>query len=283
MGGKLFGGSILPAQYCLCGVTHWMAPCASDSFYFNELWRYISFYLYLYLYCLFQLNRAICHFKDMYRPGVQSCRGQLFYDEITDRCACSVCLAITPALFALRTLYDLSIVRGCGPVIDRCLLYVCVCVRVCGPVIDRCLLSVCVCMCVCGPVIDRCLLCVCVCLRCQSHNCVQQLRSLVQQQQSKIASLEAESSELKLLHSELKREVVLLKVSRDHEMLTVLIHRPTGALLEDACQWITHGLDVAASVIWNSLPTHLRSTFVSREQFTVGLKTHLFTQAYAFL
>ena len=58
---------------------------------------------------------------------------------------------------------------------------------------------------------DRCLLCVCVCW--QSHNCVQQLRSLVQQQQSKIASLEAESSELKLLHSELKREVVLLKVS----------------------------------------------------------------------
>ena len=40
---------------------------------------------------------------------------------------------------------------------------------------------------------------------------------------------------------------------------------------------------VAAPVVWNSLPTHLRSTSVSREQFRDGLKTHLFTQTYAFL
>jgi len=39
----------------------------------------------------------------------------------------------------------------------------------------------------------------------------------------------------------------------------------------------------AAPVVWNSLPTHLRSTFVSRKQFRDGLKTHLFTQARAFL
>jgi len=40
---------------------------------------------------------------------------------------------------------------------------------------------------------------------------------------------------------------------------------------------------VAAPIVWNSLPTHLRSTSVSHEQFRDGLKTHLFTQAYAFL
>ena len=40
---------------------------------------------------------------------------------------------------------------------------------------------------------------------------------------------------------------------------------------------------VAAPVIWNSLPIHLHSTSVSREQFRDGLKTHLFAQAYTFL
>ena len=47
---------------------------------------------------------------------------------------------------------------------------------------------------------------------CQSHNCVRELRSLVQLQQNKITVLENEAAELKLLHSELKREVLLLKV-----------------------------------------------------------------------
>ena len=46
---------------------------------------------------------------------------------------------------------------------------------------------------------------------------------------------------------------------------------------------ISRSFHVAAPVVWNSLPTHLRSTSVSREQFRDGLKTHLFTQAYAFL
>ena len=41
---------------------------------------------------------------------------------------------------------------------------------------------------------------------------MRELRSLVQLQQNKIASLETEAAELKLLHAELKREVVLLKV-----------------------------------------------------------------------
>ena len=41
---------------------------------------------------------------------------------------------------------------------------------------------------------------------------MRELRSLVQQQQHKTASVEAEFAELKLLHNELKREVVLLKV-----------------------------------------------------------------------
>ena len=38
---------------------------------------------------------------------------------------------------------------------------------------------------------------------------------------------------------------------------------------------------VAAPVIWNSLPAHLRSPLISRGQFQAGLKTHLFKQAYS--
>jgi len=37
----------------------------------------------------------------------------------------------------------------------------------------------------------------------------------------------------------------------------------------------------AAPTVWNSLPTHLHSTSISRGQFRDGLKTHLFAQAYA--
>lgn len=36
----------------------------------------------------------------------------------------------------------------------------------------------------------------------------------------------------------------------------------------------------AAPAIWNSLPLHLRSPSISRGQFSVGLKTHLFQEAY---
>jgi len=38
---------------------------------------------------------------------------------------------------------------------------------------------------------------------------------------------------------------------------------------------------VAAPVVWNSLPAHLRSPLISRGQFRAGLKTHLFRQAYS--
>jgi len=38
---------------------------------------------------------------------------------------------------------------------------------------------------------------------------------------------------------------------------------------------------VAASVVWNSLPAHLRSPLISRGQFRAGLKTHLFKQTYS--
>jgi len=40
---------------------------------------------------------------------------------------------------------------------------------------------------------------------------------------------------------------------------------------------------VAAPVVWNSLPAHLRSPLISRGQFRAGLKTHLFKQAYSLL
>jgi len=38
---------------------------------------------------------------------------------------------------------------------------------------------------------------------------------------------------------------------------------------------------VAAPVVWNSLPAHLRSPLISRGQFWALLKTHLFKQAYS--
>ena len=40
---------------------------------------------------------------------------------------------------------------------------------------------------------------------------------------------------------------------------------------------------VAAPAVWNALPPHLRSPSISRGQFRVGLKTHLFTLTYGLL
>ena len=40
---------------------------------------------------------------------------------------------------------------------------------------------------------------------------------------------------------------------------------------------------VAAPRTWNSLPLHLRSPTISRQQFQSGLKTHLFKRAYIWL
>ena len=37
---------------------------------------------------------------------------------------------------------------------------------------------------------------------------------------------------------------------------------------------------IAAPVVWNSLPLHLRSPSISRSQFRAGLKTHLFKLAF---
>jgi len=42
---------------------------------------------------------------------------------------------------------------------------------------------------------------------------VRELRSLLLAQQDKVAALETEAADLKLVHGELKRELVLLKVS----------------------------------------------------------------------
>jgi len=41
-----------------------------------------------------------------------------------------------------------------------------------------------------------------------------------------------------------------------------------------------HSFRVAAPRTWNSLPLHLRSPTISRQQFQSGLKTHLFKRAY---
>ena len=37
---------------------------------------------------------------------------------------------------------------------------------------------------------------------------------------------------------------------------------------------------VSAPTVWNSLPSHLRSVDIGREQFKSGLKTWLFERAY---
>lgn len=45
------------------------------------------------------------------------------------------------------------------------------------------------------------------------HNCVKELRSLVQCQQLKIHEMQTDVSELKLQHAELKRELLSVRVS----------------------------------------------------------------------
>jgi len=40
---------------------------------------------------------------------------------------------------------------------------------------------------------------------------------------------------------------------------------------------------VAAPTVWNALPSHIRSSSISRGHFRAGSKTHLFTQAYGHL
>ena len=49
----------------------------------------------------------------------------------------------------------------------------------------------------------------------QDHNCVRELRALVQQQQSKISDMHTELAEHKLQLQEQKREMQLLKVITD--------------------------------------------------------------------
>ena len=50
----------------------------------------------------------------------------------------------------------------------------------------------------------------------QDHNCVRELRCLIQQQQTKIVDLQTEGAELKLQQAELRREIQLMKVSHSH-------------------------------------------------------------------
>ena len=54
-----------------------------------------------------------------------------------------------------------------------------------------------------------------------------------------------------------------------------------GDLFVEQEQWssVDGVFSVAAPVVWNSLPAHLRSPLISRGQFRAGLKTHLFKQA----
>ena len=51
-------------------------------------------------------------------------------------------------------------------------------------------------------------------------------------------------------------------------------------VLRTATELDKRSFSVAAPVIWNSLPEHLRSFSISKEQFRSGLKTHRFQQAY---
>ena len=69
------------------------------------------------------------------------------------------------------------------------------------------------------------------CCFCQEHNCVRELRSLVQQQQSKITDLQTDSAELKLQMNEVKREVQLLKVRTS---LTII----NSSLFKLQCLWM---------------------------------------------
>jgi len=68
-------------------------------------------------------------------------------------------------------------------------------------------------------------------LYCQNHNCVRELRSLLVAQQEKVASLETEAAELKLLHNELKHEVLVLKVGTVVNQYVIELERLTKNVL----------------------------------------------------
>lgn len=67
----------------------------------------------------------------------------------------------------------------------------------------------------------------------KNHNCVRELRALIQTQQTKMSDLQTETTELKLQTAELRREMQLLKVSYlmlglFHSLLLILSLLPKG-------------------------------------------------------
>jgi len=60
-------------------------------------------------------------------------------------------------------------------------------------------------------------------------------------------------------------------------------HRGDLSVPSTRTEFGKHSFRVAAPRTWNSLPLHLRSPTISRQQFQSGLKTHLFKCAYIWL
>jgi len=63
----------------------------------------------------------------------------------------------------------------------------------------------------------------------------------------------------------------------------VRLHSAHRGDLSTRTEFGKHSFRVAAPRTWNSLPLHLRSPTISRQQFQSGLKTHLFKHAYVCL
>jgi len=77
------------------------------------------------------------------------------------------------------------------------------------------------------------------------------------------------------------------EVKRHPQSLTILavlvtcsFHEPEQLGCVENCR---RSFFIAAPVVWNSLPFHLRSPSISRSQFWAGLKTYLFRLAFRWL
>jgi E3 ubiquitin-protein ligase NRDP1 len=111
-----------------------------------------------------------------------------------------------------------------------------------------------------------------------NHNCVRELRALVQSQQNKIQNLESEASELKLLQNDLKREVLLLKESLRVMRLNAVRRDPNLAPeSEDVRRWVS-SLQLTRVTRWGgmiSTPDAVLQTVIKRALMDSGCPGHI--------
>lgn len=113
----------------------------------------------------------------------------------------------------------------------------------------------------------------------KDHNCVKELRSLVQQQQGKITDLQTDAAELKLQQNELKREVQLLK----EYMRAMRIANPRMREIQsemendDVVRWVS-SLQPARVTRWGgmiSTPDAVLQAVIKRALIDSGCPSHI--------